>query len=73
MSDVEKLSGLVGSTNMVSIRPAVMPGNVKAKIEDAMKRQPLLEADAIRVTTRGGKVILDGKVHSWPGALRIRK
>jgi osmotically-inducible protein OsmY len=66
MSDIEKLSGLVGSTNMIAIRPAVVPGNVKARIEDALKRQALLEADAIHVTTQGGKVILDGRVHSWP-------
>ena len=66
MSDIEKLSGVVGTTNMIAIRPSVMPENVKAKIEDALKRQALLEADAIHVTTEGGKVILDGKVDSWP-------
>jgi len=65
MADVEKLTGLVGSSNMITIRPAVMPGNVKARIEDALKRQALVEADAIHVTTQGGKVTLDGKVHSW--------
>jgi len=65
VSDVEKLSGVVGSTSMITIRPAVMPGNVKTRIEDALRRQALLEAGAIHVTTQGGKVTLDGTVHSW--------
>jgi len=65
ISDIEKLSGVVGVSNLITIRPAVMPGNVRARIEDALRRQALLGADAIRVTTQGGKVILDGRVHSW--------
>jgi osmotically-inducible protein OsmY len=66
MSDVEKLSGVVGASDLIAIRPAVMPGNVKSRIEEALKRQALVEASAIRVTTEGGKVILNGNVHSWP-------
>ena len=70
MSDVEKLSGLVGSTNMITIRLAVMPGSVTARIEDALKRQELVEADAIHVTTQGGKVTLDGEGRFLVGAVR---
>ena len=65
MSDIEKLSGVVGSINMITIKPAVMPGDVKTRIEEALKRQALVEADGIHVTTHAGKVTLDGRVQSW--------
>lgn len=72
-ADVERLSGVIGVTNCVTIKPSVMPGNVKTRIEDAFKRQALLEAGAIRVSTREGKVILDGQVHSWPERSAARR
>jgi osmotically-inducible protein OsmY len=72
-NDVERLSGVIGVTNGVTIKPAVMPSNIKIKIEDALKRQALVEADAIRVSTQEGKVTLEGKVHSWPERSAARR
>ena len=65
IADVEKLSGVIGITDAIAIRQAVMPGNVKVRIEDALKRQALREADAIRVSIHAGQVTLEGSVYSW--------
>jgi osmotically-inducible protein OsmY len=57
--DVRKLSGVRGVTNQIAIKPRVDPGNVKSKIESALKRHAEVEAKAIRVTVQNGnKVVL---------------
>ena len=64
--DVRKLSGVRGVTNNIAIVPRVRGEDVKRKIEDALKRNGQIEAEAIQVTVRGGnKIILEGKVHNW--------
>jgi osmotically-inducible protein OsmY len=62
---VRKLSGVVGVTNLIIVRPRVDAINVKHRIEDALKRNAELEADGIRVAVTGGKVTLEGKVRAW--------
>lgn len=64
-SAVLELSGVVGVTNLIEVRPKVAPGDVKQKILDALKRQAELEADAIRVDVTDGKVVLEGNVKGW--------
>lgn len=64
--NVRKLSGVAGVINHIGIRPPVEPGDVKRKIEDALKRNAEVEAQAIRVMVHNGnKVLLEGKVRSW--------
>jgi osmotically-inducible protein OsmY len=63
---VRKLSGVVGVSNDIKLKAGVNTGDVKAKIEAALKRHAEIEADAIRVVLKGSDhVILEGKVHSW--------
>ena len=62
---VRKLSGVIGVTNLIVVRPRVDAINVKHRIEDALKRNAELEADGIRVAATGGKVTLEGKVRAW--------
>jgi osmotically-inducible protein OsmY len=64
-SAVRKLSGIVGVTNLIEVRPKVAPLDVKQKILDALKRNAELEADAIRVNVLDDKVVLEGKVKAW--------
>jgi len=61
---VRKLSGVSGVMNTILVRPRVDAVNVRRRIEDALKRNAELEADAIRVTVSGGKVTLEGKVRA---------
>jgi osmotically-inducible protein OsmY len=67
---VRHLTGVVGVTNSITIKPPVPPvkaTEVKTKIEDALKRNARLlrDAEKIQVEVSGHKVILRGSVGSW--------
>lgn len=62
---VRKLSGIVGVTNSITVRPLVDVSDIKLRIESALKRNAEVEADAIKIAVTGGKVTLEGKVHAW--------
>lgn len=64
-SAVRKLSGVVGVTNLINVKPRVDALNVKNAIEGALKRSADIEASGIRIGVSGGKVVLEGKVHAW--------
>lgn len=63
---VRGLPGVIGITNRIEIVPRASVSDVKKRIEDALKRSAEIEAQAIRVDVLdGGKVTLDGRVHTW--------
>ncbi|RPJ62892.1 MAG: BON domain-containing protein [Dehalococcoidia bacterium] len=62
---VRKLRGVVSINNQIAIKPAVKPQDLKSKIEDAFRRNALLDSRRITIETRGGSVILRGSVRSW--------
>lgn len=62
---VRKLSGIVGVTNSIAVRPHLDASNIKHRIEDALKRNAEVEANSIRIAVSGSKVILEGKVQAW--------
>ena len=58
-------SGVKGVFNNIILKPSVQPTAVKDAIEKALKRNAEIDAEHINVTADGGKVTLDGTVHSW--------
>jgi osmotically-inducible protein OsmY len=62
---VRYLTGVKGVSNLIAVKPAASPVEVKAKIEAALKRNAELDAKLIDVQTVGGKVILKGNVRSF--------
>ena len=64
-SDVRNLSGVKGVTNLILVAPSVSPSEVKSKIEEALKRSAVVDANRISVEAKDGKVILTGTVRSW--------
>jgi osmotically-inducible protein OsmY len=64
-SAVRYLTGVKGVTNQITVKPRVAPQEVKAKIEEALRRIAELDARRITVETSGSKVILWGSVRSW--------
>ncbi len=62
---VRQLMGVVSVNNQITIKPAVKPQDVKDQIENAFRRNALLDARRVTVETRGGKVILRGSVRTW--------
>lgn len=65
VSAVRRLSGVVGVSNQIAVKPQVRPADVKDKILSALKRNAELEADAIRVNVDNDTVTLEGKVKAW--------
>ena len=49
-SEVRRLSGVVSVMNAIQIRPRAQPGDVKRKIEDALKRYAEVDARGIHVS-----------------------
>jgi osmotically-inducible protein OsmY len=62
---VQYLTGVKGVANEITIKPSVAPTDIKAKIEAALKRNAILDAQQIKVQADGGKVTLSGSVSSW--------
>ena len=63
---VRNLTGVKGVTNLIQIKSSgVVPSEVKAKIDNALRRAADVHAEHIKVTVDKGKVILHGKVSSW--------
>lgn len=62
---VRALIGVVGISNLVTIKPQTRPTDVARNIENALKRQALREAQRIQIAVDGGTVTLRGRVHSW--------
>jgi hypothetical protein len=59
------LKGVKGMINLISIRPAVKPGDIKSRIAAAFRRSAEIDAGGVQVDTADGRVTLRGRVHSW--------
>ncbi len=64
-SAVRNLVGVRGVSNLITLKPAVKPSEVKGKIDTALRRAAELDATKIKVEVVGSKVILRGRVSSW--------
>lgn len=63
---VRSLTGVKGVSNNIFLKTREVKADVvKQKIEDALKREAILEAKKINVVIDGGTVTLSGKVHSF--------
>jgi osmotically-inducible protein OsmY len=62
---VRGLTGVRGVSNLIEVKPHARPTQVKAQIQEALKRSAELDANRIVVETDGDKVILRGTVRSW--------
>jgi osmotically-inducible protein OsmY len=62
---VRHLTGVIGVVNNITVKPRVTPGDVKSKIEAALKRSAEVDARRITVQTEAGQVTLRGSVRSW--------
>ena len=59
------LTGVVGVTNNINLKPRVSTSDVRHKIEDAFKRNAEIDARRVKVDASNGKVTLKGCVRSW--------
>jgi len=64
-SCARNVEGVRGVTNSIVVKPKVSPTEVKAKIEDALRRSAEVDARRINVWAHDGTVNLYGNVRSW--------
>ncbi len=62
---VQRLSGVKGVSNLITIKPLLSPTDLKQKIEKALVRNAETDARHITVEVQGSKVILYGTVCSY--------
>jgi osmotically-inducible protein OsmY len=62
---VRRVTGIKGVSNLILLKPRVEPSEIKAKIEEALRRSAEVDAHKINVEAHGGEVILKGSVRSW--------
>lgn len=70
---VQRLTGVRGVTNNISVKPHITPLAVKGKIEAALKRHAALDPQGIHVQTEDGRVTLQGTVSSWTEKVEAEK
>ena len=63
--DVRALSGVIGVSNQLAVKPVVNASNVKTEIEHALHRSWYYDPDTIKVAAQGGRITLSGEVSTW--------
>ena len=63
---VRPITGVVGVTNSLNLKPQVAPADVADRIRDALARHAEREARHVEVMVKGATVTLRGQVDSWP-------
>jgi osmotically-inducible protein OsmY len=63
--DIRALSGVIGVSNQVLVKPAIDASDVKKDIEEALHRSWFYDPDSIKVSAQGGKITLSGKAMTW--------
>lgn len=62
---VQNLKGVNGVTNLIAIKPQIVPGELKRKIEEALVRSAHTDSGHIFVAAIGSHVTLSGTVRSY--------
>jgi osmotically-inducible protein OsmY len=62
---IRPLMGVVGISNQITLRAKPQAADLARKIEAALTRQALREAQQIQIAVDGNTVKLTGKVQSW--------
>jgi osmotically-inducible protein OsmY len=62
---VRDIVGVVGVSNLITVKPRTSAADIKSKIEEALRRSAEMDARRIDVEAEGGRVILRGSVRSW--------
>jgi len=64
-ASVRRVPGVLSVRNSISLKPRVAPTEIKQSIEDAFRRNAIIDAQKVTVDARGGDITLRGEVRSW--------
>jgi osmotically-inducible protein OsmY len=62
---VRNISGVKGITDEIALKPTAIPADIKARIEEALKRNAAVHERRIAVEAHEGKVTLRGSVRTF--------
>ena len=62
---IERLSGVRGVSNLLTVKPQLVPQDLKSQIQKALVRNAQTDASRITVEVQGSEVILRGAVSSY--------
>lgn len=62
---VRHVRGVLSVRNSVALKPRVAPAEIKHQIQEAFRRNAIIDAHNISVDSFGGEVTLRGEVRSW--------
>ena len=62
---VHRVPGVASVRNSIRLKPRVFVGEIKHKIEEAFRRNAIIDAQGITVDAQGGEITLRGEVRSW--------
>jgi len=63
--DLRTLSGVIGVSNQIVVKPTISASHVKSDIEHALHRSWYYDPNTISVSAEGGKIKLTGTVTTW--------
>jgi osmotically-inducible protein OsmY len=64
-SGIRNLSGVIGVSNLIKVKPHVTAGDVRDRIAQAYRRNAELDSSGVKIAVAGNKVTLSGRVSTW--------
>lgn len=62
---IRYLRGVLDVRNSIKVQPSVVASDIKGDIEEAFKRNAIIDAKQVKVHVEGPQVTLTGEVRSW--------
>jgi osmotically-inducible protein OsmY len=60
-----QISGVVGISDLIELHYVPVASIIRERVKAAIKRQAGIDAESVKVSTDGGKVVLTGLVSGW--------
>jgi osmotically-inducible protein OsmY len=62
---IRHLRGVLDVRNSIKLQPTIVASDIKGDIDDAFKRNAIIDSEQVTVEVQGSQVTLRGEVRSW--------